>query len=131
MDRNIYATVWNLRTSDIHTMSRVLYLFFMGASLLLIPFRMPAQGKMAQDEPKGQDVAQGTKALSGTYQIIYKDSAHAEAIDGSILYRVERERDEKEVKYLVLSNFVKIKILPKAVISPGAYVPLEEFIISK
>jgi hypothetical protein len=111
-------------------MSRLFYSFFLGASFLLLPREISAQQRSMQNNKLiGQDAPQSQKAAIGTYQIIYKDVAHAEAVNADILYRVERARDEKEIKYLVLNEFIKIKILPKAVIQSNEYIPLKEFVI--
>ena len=71
------------------------------------------------------------KALPGTYQIIYQGKANAEAVNGDILYEVEKARDENEVKYLVINDNIKIKILPASVVKSGNYAPLKEFVITE
>ena len=69
------------------------------------------------------------KAAKGTYQFIVENTKSQVAFSDEILYEVEKNRDDKEIKYLQLGSQAKVKILPRSVINSKDFVPLQEEII--
>ena len=60
------------------------------------------------------------KDLAGTYEIISEDSKQPEALTTDILPLIEKNRDEKEIRYLRISDRTVIKIYPKGRVSPAS-----------
>lgn len=69
------------------------------------------------------------KAAKGTYQFIVNNSKAQVAFSEEILIEVEKNRDEKEVKYLQLGSQAKVKILSRSEINSQGFVPIKDEII--
>ena len=74
-----------------------------------------------------QRILQKKYAAYGTYQFICKDKNSMELFTTDILIEIEKNRDEKEIKYIKAGKATTIKILPYAVINSKGFVPLEEY----
>ena len=66
------------------------------------------------------------KAKEGTYQFIYHPSKVKYLFAAEALIEIEKNRDEKVVKYIWLNPFVEVKILPKNYIESSNFIPIPE-----
>lgn len=69
------------------------------------------------------------KAAKGTYQFIVTNTRSQVAFSEEILYEIERNRQEKEVKILQLGSQAKVKILSREEINAPGFIPIKEEII--
>lgn len=66
----------------------------------------------------------------GTYQIEFLRSAKEPiAVTGEILQKIEANRKETEVAYLLVNPQCRIKIFPKNTLSAPKAAPVEEYVI--
>lgn len=66
------------------------------------------------------------KAAPGTYQFIVKTQKNQIAFTDDILFEIEKARDEKEIKYLELGAYIRIKILPRIIINTPGFKPFDQ-----
>ena len=67
-------------------------------------------------------------AKPGTYQFIYHPSKTQYLFTSETLIVIEKNRDEKETRYIWLTPTVQVKILSKEYIESSKFIPLEEVI---
>jgi len=67
-------------------------------------------------------------AKPGTYQFIYHPSKVDFLFTSETLIVIEKNRDEKETKYVWLTPTVEVKILSKEYIHSAKFIPLDEVI---
>ncbi len=63
----------------------------------------------------------------GTYQIIVQGKDVIPAIPQEIMYQINHKRAYEEVTYLIVNDYVKIKILPFKVIRAKDFTPLKTY----
>ena len=66
--------------------------------------------------------------LEGTYQVQIIDSRELPAIPLSLMDTIIAKRDQNSVKYVWLSEKVRVKILPVSEISQPTFQPLERVV---
>lgn len=95
--------------------------------VLIFFFSFSASAQTNAVEKKSEVKVQ--KAAKGTYQFIVDNIKSQVVFSDEILYEVEKNRDEKEIKYLQLGSQAKVKILPRSVINSADFIPIKEEII--
>lgn len=96
---------------------------------LLLAFVYPLNNINAQttdSNAKLVKIIQQPKAKEGTYQFIYHPSKVKYIFAAESLIEIEKNRDEKVVKYIWLNPYVEVKILPKSYIESPNFIPLPE-----
>ena len=97
--------------------------------LLLMAFFYPLNTINAQTPDSNATLVKNVKqpkAKEGTYQFIYHPSKFKYLFAAEALVEIEKNRDEKAVKYIWLNPFVEVKILPKSYIESPNFIPLPE-----
>ncbi len=98
------------------------YMMFIFSLIIIAHFSSYGQNNpQTKDSPK--------KAAKGTYQFIVNNAKAQVAFSEEILFEVEKNRDDKEVKFLQLGSQAKVKILPRSEINSLDFVPIKEEII--
>lgn len=65
--------------------------------------------------------------LVGTYQIIVDNEDIVTNITEAILLQVKAKRESNTISYIIINDYVKIKILSYKVINSQGFIPLKEF----
>lgn len=77
-----------------------------------------------------QEKAKFADKHHGTYQVEFLRTATAPiAVTGEVLEKIEANRKESQVSYLVINDQCRIKIFPKNVLSDPKRKDVEEFVI--
>lgn len=101
----------------------------MNKYLLFVIFLFSASCYSAFGQTKTLTKDSPQKAAKGTYQFIVNNAKAQVAFSEEILYEVEKNRDDKEVKFLQLGTQAKVKILPRSEINSPGFVPIKDEII--
>nr|WP_294936622.1 hypothetical protein [uncultured Flavobacterium sp.] len=77
-----------------------------------------------------QETAKWPNKMEGTYQIEFlKTAKEPVAVTGEILQKIEANRKEGQISYLIINEQCRIKILPKNALSESNKKKMEEFVI--
>ena len=100
-------------------------------AFLVLVFSCSISGAKAQTDRPVKIFSETVKELAakpGTYQFIYHPSKVQYLFTSETLIVIEKNRDEKETKYVWLTPTVQVKILSKEYIQSAKFIPLDEVI---
>ena len=101
--------------------------------LLTISFTLFSQDIVTGEPSLNNSVLEEYRggALEGTYQIIVENEDIVTNVTEAIISQINTKRHSEIITYIIISDYVKIKILPLKTINSKGFIPLKKFSYEK